>query len=381
MLDETSNGSGFLTSSKERLDQALVVNPHLRVVHCSDDEILVKHGSRSLFSEVITDDKRTKLLGKVLRNLRVPTSMRDLYGKGVLSEEELPLAEELVTYLGERGVLMPPETDMTRMYLDTVLNGAGDSGKIGSCIVGLVGAGYLGSRIARELVHFRPKQLLITDPREVVDARISGKYLDFGPEVVKNGMGYAECLHRHLSGTSFEEAQVLAGDLGREGALDEVFERADFVIAAWENFSPSLFHSLNASAVDHKTPWMLAYFDGSEVIVGPTYVPGESCCYYEYEMQSEATLALKDEYFLYKEDLQQDGFDVSCVALPPYLQVAAGLATTAVLRFLMGGQTFTAGRAIRIDFERFSVDYQEVLRLPRCPACSPGRPPYKQLFL
>lgn len=48
------------------LEQQLGLNPHLKVIFCGDDEILIKHGVHSLFSRSIRDDGRTKLIGKIL---------------------------------------------------------------------------------------------------------------------------------------------------------------------------------------------------------------------------------------------------------------------------------------------------------------------------
>lgn len=381
MATETTGRTIPLASAEDPLDQPLIINPHLRVIHCSDNEILVKHGSRSLFSEIITDDKRTRLLGKVLRGLRNPSSLRELRAGGVLSEEELPLAVELVRYLRERGVLVEPQSDLTRVYLETIAAGPGAARRISTRTVGLVGAGYLGSRIARELAYFQPEKLVMVDPRRVTDTEASRRYLDLAPGTVREGLGFVECLQNHLSTAGFEATETIVNDLTDQDVLDQLYSQVDFVVAAWETFSPSLFHALNEAAIGHQKPWMLTYFDGSEAIIGPTYIPGDSPCYYEFEMQTEAAVVRKDEYLIYKEYLEEADLDASHIALPPFLQVAAGLVTTSALRFLIGGQTFTVGRAIRLDFERLSIDYVDVMRLPRCPACGPSRPPYRQLFL
>ena len=34
-----------------------------------------------------------------------------------------------------------------------------------------------------------------------------------------------------------------------------------------------------------------------------------------------------------------------------------------------GISRMTANRALRVDVDRFTIDYQAILRLPRCPAC------------
>lgn len=115
--------------------------------------------------------------------------------------------------------------------------------------------------------------------------------------------------------------------------------------------------------------------------MGPLYVPSETACYYEFETQVEASTAFREDYLLYKEHLADAGIHGAYFVLPPYPQIAAGFSALSASQFLARGQAMTVGRSIRIDFERLSVDYQDVLRLPRCPACGSDRAPYRQLFL
>ncbi|MYK87160.1 MAG: hypothetical protein F4018_01745, partial [Acidobacteria bacterium] len=58
-------------------DCPLVLNPHLRVVQCGNDELLVKHGLRSRFSTLLRDDGRTGLLAVVVRAFREPSTLAD----------------------------------------------------------------------------------------------------------------------------------------------------------------------------------------------------------------------------------------------------------------------------------------------------------------
>lgn len=367
----------------DRLDRAFVVNPHLSVIHCSDDEILIKHGSRSLFSETIADDRRTKLLGRVLANMRTPATLRRLREAGVLDENALPAATELVEHLEGKGILVDPEAELTRLYLDSILGrGSAVSAELSRYTVGFVGAGPLGARIASDILALRPGGMTVVDSRSIDNAEAARIYLGLAPAKVASGDLLQAALVTQLKATGgadgvrLEGRDSLAGD-----ALDTLFSDVDFVIAAWECYAPTLFHSLNEAAIRHGVPWLLTYCDGSEAIVGPSYVPGETACYYEFETQVEASTAFREDYLLYKEHLADAGIDGTYFVLPPYLQIAAGFSALSASQFLARGQAMTVGRSIRIDFERLSVDYQDVLRLPRCPACGTDRAPYRQLFL
>lgn len=53
------------------------LNPYLKFVLCNEDELLIKHGTRSFFSMILKDDKKTKLLGKIYKNFRSPIPLDD----------------------------------------------------------------------------------------------------------------------------------------------------------------------------------------------------------------------------------------------------------------------------------------------------------------
>jgi hypothetical protein len=91
-------------------------------------------------------------------------------------------------------------------------------------------------------------------------------------------------------------------------------------------------------------------------------------------------IGVKDEYLTYKEALDDPSLGFEHLTFPAYIEVAAGMAAIAAARYLVTGKSFLVGRSLRFDFERLSVDTEEILRLPRCPACAPYRP-YRHAYL
>lgn len=367
-MSATPSGQGG--QHGDDVQRRLVRNPHLRLIRCSDDELLVKHGSRSTYSEIIADERRTHLMGRVVREFAHPTSLSRLYERGLLSGEELNAASELVEYLQARGVLVEPDSPTAVTYADAVLATPGASHRIRSLRVGLIGAGPLGRRVACAFGPFEPASLAILDERP--DERVA----DGG-----HRLSTAETLAAELAAQGLANACAAAGRSGEDGAVRALCAAADVVLVCWESYSPTLFHSVNEAAVEQAKPWMLAYLDGSEAVLAPAFVPGEGACYLEFEVQSEAAILLKDERLLYKEQLRESPPADPTVGLAAHVDVLGGFASLAALRWLLTGQAVNATRALRIDFERLAIDYQEVLRLPRCPACSPQRTAYRHLFL
>lgn len=364
---------------RAELERPFTRNPYVTIIHCGDDEVVVKHGSRSRFTKNIRDQGRTRLLGRILRNVMPAVSLTELAERGVLAEKDLPDSIQLVDYLRREGVLVDPGEDPTRLYLDFILGG---TQPLSSRTVAVAGAGYLGSRIAAELARLGVGRLIALDDRTVEREALDRVYFDLVPDAVRAGRPYVECLREHLAARGYGAIETLVQPVDSEAALQDVAGRCDILVVALEVFSARILHLANSVAIDAVRPWISVFIDGSEALVGPLYLPGESCCYNEFEIQHEATLGMiKDDYLVYKEALNEGRLDGSHFALPPYLGVASGLAATALLRFLVSGRSFLVGRCNRVDFERLSVDYEEVLRLPRCPACAPSRPGYRHLFM
>lgn len=361
-------------AADESLDRRWLVNPHAHVIQCSDDEVLVKHGASSLYSEIIVDEQRTRLLGRVLRGMRAPASVRDLLQRGLIVDGQRGMAAEVVSYLAAHHVLVDPELDLQSLYVDTVLRrNDGASVPLQARTVGLIGAGPVGSQVAASLAPFAPKRLMVVDGR--APAPPAGA---LGDPPSEDGVSNAEQLRLRLDRNGFDAVEVVEGGPGQE-QLDRLLAEADFVAVAWESFAPTLLHDTNDAAIRHRTPWLAAFLDGSQAVVSPVFVPVESACYYEFEIQAEAALLMKDEYLLYKEHIKELAGPPPSVP-PPYVQVAAGLAATAALRYLVNDRGTTT-RTVQVDFERLSVSHHEILKLPRCPACTRERPSYRHLFL
>jgi len=354
-----------------------VVSPYLQIVHLSDDELLVKHGGRSQLSEIIKDEERSGLLGKVVRKLRAPASVDALIATGLVDECRRAEVVALVDYLVRANVLIKPDAYLPHAYLSLRFGASAD--RVGRQRIGFVGSGPLGSRIAREIARLNPAEILLLDDRRATIA--DRAFFDFAPIAVELDATLAEITERVLIRDEGARGRVVPGPLDGKRALAQLFGASDLVVVALESTAPQVLHAVNQVALELGKPWLSVYFDGSEAFIGPLYHPGESPCYNEREIQHEATFGLRDDYYLYKD--QQTVADLAArhFVLPPYLSVASGWAATAAIAFLTGGGSFVESQCVRVDFERLSVDYEHILKLPRCPACRDLRPAYRNTFL
>jgi thiazole/oxazole-forming peptide maturase SagC family component len=356
-------------ASKDSALERLALNSHLRVVVCSDDEVLAKHGSRSAYSQVITDDAANHILGPIVRALREPGTFNEIVARAGISETDHPLAQDLLDYLRNRAVIVTAAIDPSSSYINGVLGmGAPLSDRLTAARIGLLGCGSFGSHVAGRLLAFNPMRLTTFEPRQISRSN------DQQARATEASQALAGRLREQSA------AEIIALDGNLEEAWEEIAD-ADIVLVCVEQFSPRIFHAINEVAIQRPIPWLLSYLDGSEGIIHPISMPGETACYYELEAQSESTLTRKQDYHLYKEETLSPGETNVASPIAPYIDVIGGMTVMAALHFLMGKPSIAADQTIRLDFERMAIDYQTILKLPRCPACSGLRPAYRHLFL
>ena len=367
------------TQHKSINDCRFVLNPSLKFIFCGEDEILVLHGMRSKFNQTIRDEGRTHLLGRVLRRLRSPTSLQDLQEQKVIEEEELEDAGELLIALESQGFLSQENESPIISYLNAIVS---ENQDLDNICVGIVGAGYFGSRVAEELAKIGVGQVHILDDRCIEKVAIDKAQFNFSLTYVEEGKPYVECLRLHLSDRGYDQIKVIKEPYHNQDALENLFNASNFVVATSEVFSSHLFHTVDITALSAEKPWMSAFMDGSESCIGPIYVPGETCCYNEFEIQSEATLSIqRSEYYAYKEEMSKNGLYCHQFAFPPYASIAAGFVVGTTSSFLLSGKSSLVGRCFRINFEKPYVDYEDILKLPRSPVSIDTRNSYRQVFL
>lgn len=124
----------------------------------------------------------------------------------------------------------------------------------------------------------------------------------------------------------------------------------------------------NGIALETRGHWLpFGDFDGRVVTVGPLIVPGETACFECFQLRRESTSGCAEEL----ERLRQVPQPV--MARPSLFAAAAALAADLVVRWIgvadpsLPGTVFTVGSE-----EGISIAAHSVLRVPRCPACSPA---------
>ena len=139
-----------------------------------------------------------------------------------------------------------------------------------------------------------------------------------------------------------------------------------FAIVAPEAGDVPALAAWNTRFLAASTTWFqLLPFNGRFAVAGPLCVPGETACYECYRLRRAANVGFSEEFLALE---RAAGCQSST---PSFDALVAGIASTLVLRWVVVRDPFLPGRLFTVGLEDgLRVEAHEVLRVPRCPACS-----------
>lgn len=200
-------------------------------------------------------------------------------------------------------------------------------------------------------------------------------------------------IERILSSSSLHnQYSVLAADVSLRNLLLEcgkswIFDSLDFEegvrpFAQWRGqlivfgvatVNPLEMRALNRISLHYRIPWIHAAIDGPYLLIGPTFIPFRSPCYECLEMRVVMNMRESASYQRYKRALVEGRTTGTGAPLDSVLgAMLASLTAIEALNFLLTSTTFTVGKMLSIYLPTMEFAFNEVLRLPGCPACSPA---------
>ncbi len=365
-----------------------MLNPHCVVIRCNNDEILIRHSKRSLFSDIVRDVGASGVLADVVELLSEAKTIPDIQGLVEVNEADLT---HLLGYLESRGVVVRiDQTISVADFYTRLLKGRRLADSTGSVTIGIVGGGVLGTRIAMHIAEFGFSEIIqlsgvsVQSPEEYSALRLS-------PQLETPAVNSAHALKNHLIERGFDGSYTpVEGDEHDVDQIRSVFARSDFCIVALDHFSPDALHTSNDVAIDQGRRWLFVYLDGSEIAMGPVFVPGETPCYLELSIQQDAALNYRGQSWLYNEKLNSNGRGAReapahelvspRVGISAHVDIASGFASSEILNLFASGTSALLGRTLHISLEDLGFEHANVMTLPRCPACSRLRGPYRSTF-
>ena len=280
-----------------------------------DDEIFVRDGSRSAFSKIVSDPDRRRLLTCVVQAAAAPVSAQSL---AEAWSEDLSALSSIIDQLADAGVLAPIERAAP------------------TTLVALLGQGHVAR--TTELLAQGTDHLSIIRP------------------------------------TDLEDVATLLDERREDDPAGPVV-----IAVANDALDPELALDANALALERHVPVVFTHVDGTEAVVGPFVIPGETACYLCHDLQDEGARHLRDEFIVYKDSLRRGipgpGAD------PAVAGLAAAWLRLALDRWRSDSRGFLDQRVLRVECSRMEVMTHRILTIPRCPACSTTRAELQHTFL
>lgn len=297
---------------------SLVLNPAVAVVRCTNDEVFIKLGSRSTGTHRITDSDARGQLADFVELFTQPRTTEDAAAQAGIAPET---AQEFVDALREGKALI----DESERDFGFFLAGLRTPSLPQQARVAVLGEGRVAEAVCRQL---------------------------------------GDALQRDVTITADVEA---------------AFDEHDFVVVASDRMRPDLGYDADQAAETTQTPWQLVFVDGVEAIVGPTFVPGHTGSYYDYDTMDESARTMRMDHLFFKTAPET----VPAAAPTPVFvaDLAASYAVAAVLQHLTGKGSYLENSVLRIDLERMHVIRDRVMRLPRNPRDMASRDDLRHPFI
>jgi bacteriocin biosynthesis cyclodehydratase domain-containing protein len=318
------------------------------------DDVQFRTGSMSGPVCLVSDPEQRGLLGPIIARLVSPEARK----LRPWNDAESEILLEIIPELQSQGIIEDPDQEnsdkgpaaASRMFLRPPLTEAR---------IALVGHGVLGEAV----------RLLLTGmpcgPISVIESTSVAR-----PGPASEPVGTL-IWSSQLPGDSTGAHRVLPKPRGLEQWM-ETLRGHDWVIAAQDCFEPEELAALNEAALSLSLPWSLVCFDGYEGWVGPTFVPGQTACFSCFRRRLFAAAAEPAHVF------RDPSVKVHRVPSPWSAGLETGSWTSLIASMFAleviaatEGRSFTLDNILVVHRPNMTFQRESVLRLPRCPDCSP----------
>jgi bacteriocin biosynthesis cyclodehydratase domain-containing protein len=326
--------------------QAMRLKRHYSIVAHSADVVELRHGTWNPVSFTLADESRSGHLFRVLRRLDGQLTAAQIAAAEGISTAEV---DALVDHLAGMDLLEEHATHALDYYLDHVV------------------PSLMPYRGDRRVAH--SEVILLGDPSvtEQVASILASSALGDHCRVHPADEALAALLRR-------PDPSWMADGLEFEEAARPFAEwRGKLVVFAGATVNPLASRAFNRVSLHHRIPWIHAAVDGPFLLVGPAFVPFRSPCYECLEGRVLMNLREAASYQSYTRALAEGRIAGTLAPLDGVLQsMLASLTAFEALNFLLTGVSFTVGKMLAVYLPTLEFTFNEVLRLPGCPACSPA---------
>lgn len=150
----------------------------------------------------------------------------------------------------------------------------------------------------------------------------------------------------------------------------------DLLIVAQQRWRPWFMERVNAWALQNEVPWLLIQCRSMrEGMLGPLFLPGLTACFECLQGRLRSNRILSEDEDLLNQHLREREQAARPIGtMNAALDVLAAWAVVDALKHLAHfAAPRLAGRFVVVDWFDMRTEHHDVLRLPRCAACSPVR--------
>lgn len=149
----------------------------------------------------------------------------------------------------------------------------------------------------------------------------------------------------------------------------------DFLVACEDDPAVKIFELTNEVCLGKKIPWLIVSLSKLQGVIGPRVIPGETPCYRCYKLRERSNAPSVDDYILFEDYLRNNpSHGVRQGSLRAFDCMIGSLAALEVVNALTNlADPKSLGSLLVIDPFDLELESHPILRLPRCPSCSPAR--------
>jgi len=268
------------------------------------------------------------------------------------------IPSEGVILLSERGPVLLPG----RLYqlVAPLLDGQHTVDEIADCL-----RGKLAAADAFYAIEILRRRGYLTD----VDSSLPSEQAAFWDIVDIDGDAATRLLHEAaVSVRSFGKIDPTALLALLTSLGIRIDDDADRWIALTDDYLRDELRAFNQKALKQNRPWLLTKPVGSELWLGPLFIPGKTGCWtcLAHRLQG----ARKVESYLQTVRKTNDPFSVLPAGLPSTAHTAFSIAATEIAKWIAGGRNeCLEGQIVTLNTLSLSTQSHVLVRRPQCPSC------------
>jgi len=321
----------YVSDAVERLTYPRL-NPSFIPVLLNEDTVHLRAGPWDGPVKTIRDPEKGGQLGSLFDALDGRTHVVDLLD-AIAPEQQSDVAELLLELHDSAIIYDDQNRTETWPHLSIKPDFRNDPEPLDNHSVLIITVGDIGRQVSEDLVSFGLNDVQVASPSWT--------------EEVENDPGTPSI------------------DLN-DHSLDELLTSVSFVVLCADRPCRDLFQRVNQAAIESGTPWVSGQVLGCNGVVGPAVFPGETACYACFERRLLSNVPNPEACKRYLES----GPNTSKTTDYSLARTVAGYLGMDVLHLLAFGSGYTAGRILTIDATTLTFGADDVLRVPRCEACS-----------